>query len=137
MHQERERIHYTIPRCRHCLSDSHTTAHCTLDTTLGTPMQVHPNAGALSGEICRSNSVGRCQYLRCRYHHVCQECSYPHPWIQCPKNSSKGATRSAENAITIKKGNGSCLTLAGCVVICCYMYTVHVCITLCIYRLNS
>ena len=56
-----------IPRCCHCLSDSHTTAHCTLDATLGTPTQVHPNAGSSSGEICRSYNAGRCQHVRCRY----------------------------------------------------------------------
>ncbi|KAL5518219.1 hypothetical protein EMCRGX_G003910 [Ephydatia muelleri] len=99
-----------IPRCRHCLSDSHTTAHCILDATLGTPTQVHPNAGSSSSEICRSYNAGRCQYVRCRYRHVCQECSYPHPWIQCPKNSSRG-TRSAENAFTVEEGNGSPLAL--------------------------
>ena len=100
-----------IPRCRHCLSDSHITAHCTLDATLGTPTQVHPNAGSSSSEICRSYNAGRCQYVRCRYRHVCQECSYPHLWIQCPKNSSRGGTRSAENAFTVEEGSGSPLAL--------------------------
>eukprot|EP00731_Ephydatia_muelleri_P020618 Em0013g345a len=73
-----------IPRCRHCLSDSHTTAHCTLDATLGTPTQVHPNAGSSSSEICRSYNAGRCQYVRCRYRHVCQ------PRMRSPSRKGTG-----------------------------------------------
>ena len=95
-----------IPRCRHCLSDSHTTAHCSLDTTLGTPTQVHPNAGSSSSEICRNYNAGRCQYVRCRYRHVCQECSYPHPWIQCPKNSSRGGPNQPRMRSPSRKGMG-------------------------------
>eukprot|EP00731_Ephydatia_muelleri_P032923 Em0024g467a len=95
-----------ILRCRHCLSDSHTTAHCTLDATLGTPTQVHPNAGSSSSEICRSYNARRCQYVRCRYRHVCQECSYPHPWIQCPKNSSRGGPNQPRMRSPSRKGTG-------------------------------
>ena len=115
-----------IPRCRHCLSDSHTTAHCTLDATLGTPTQVHPNAGSSSSEICRSYNAGRCQYVRCRYRHVCQERSYPHPWIQCPKNSSRGGPDQPRMRSPSRKGTG--LASVSCI---CYLASALTCISIC------
>eukprot|EP00731_Ephydatia_muelleri_P025274 Em0017g357a len=74
-----------IPRCRHCVSDCHITAHCTLDVSLGTTQvpttagssslgttqvpttagssslgttQVPTTAGSPSGEICWSYNAG-------------------------------------------------------------------------------
>ena len=78
-----------IPHCHLCLSDAHSSSACTLEPTLGSgPTNVasrQPNQP--SQEVCRLYNTDQCHHPRCRrYHHVCQECSYQHPWTQYPKN---------------------------------------------------
>ena len=80
-----------IPRCRHCLSDSHTTSACSLEPTLGSN-PINSGTGQStqpSQEVCRLYNAGRCHHPRCRYRHVCQDCAYQHPWTQCPRNHQR------------------------------------------------
>ena len=49
-----------------------------------------------SQEVCRQYNADRCHHPRCRYRHICQVCSYQHPWTQCPKNRQKTGARATE-----------------------------------------
>ena len=82
-----------IPHCHLCLSDAHSSSACTLEPTLEPTLGSGPtNVPSRqpyqpSQEVCRLYNTDRCHHPRCRrYHHVCQECSYQHPWTQYPKN---------------------------------------------------
>ena len=71
-----------IPCCKHCLSDTHLTANCFLEPNLGVAQPQSTFGTSIpssSAEICRNYNAGRCTYNRCRYRHICQDCSYPHP----------------------------------------------------------
>ena len=86
-----------IPRCHHCLSDSHTTSACSLEPTLGSnPVNTGTGQSTQpSQEVCRLYNAGCCHHPRCRYRHVCQDCAYQHPWMQCPRNYQRaGRERS-------------------------------------------
>ena len=80
-----------IPRCRHCLSDSHPTSACSLEPTLGSnPVNTGTGQSTQpSQEVCRLYNAGRFHHPRCRYRHVCQDCAYQHPWTQCPRNHQR------------------------------------------------
>ena len=82
----------SIPRCKHCLSDTHATANCPLEPSLGgvaaTTQPPFSLTAPGSSEVCRKYNTGRCTLLQCRYHHVCQGCGYPHSLIQCPKSGA-------------------------------------------------
>ena len=98
----------SIPRCRHCLSDTHTTTNCPLEPNLGGAVSTQPPVSSTipsSSEVCRKYNTGRCTYTLCRYRHVCQGCFYPHPWNQCPKNSS-GSSNPPRERSPARKGNG-------------------------------
>lgn len=92
----------TIPRCGHCLSENHALADCP-DVPRGTAPQVNvppsalppntgtprprptiPQAPAPSAEYCRLFNQVRCRSRRCRYAHLCLNCSLPHPELVCP-----------------------------------------------------
>ena len=101
-----------ITRCRHCLSDSNTTQQCPDNPNLFTgwhpdmrqlPQQLMPSLAWDQGpartsstrqEICRNYNDGRCKFQRCRFQHICKECSVPHPWITYPHNAARTAGRS-------------------------------------------
>ena len=97
----------TIPRCTHCLSENHAVGDCP-DRPQGLP---HHSRQALTGlyeppatarpyesrrirpsgppapassEYCRLFNQIRCRTQRCRYLHLCSNCSLPHPEQVCP-----------------------------------------------------
>ena len=82
----------SIPRCKHCLSDTHATANCPLEPNLGAVVATTQPSFSLtapsSSEVCRKYNTGRCMFLQCQYRHVCQGCRYPHPLTQCPKRGT-------------------------------------------------
>lgn len=82
----------SIPRCKHCLSDTHATANCPLEPSLGgvaaTTQPPFSLTAPGSSEVCRKYNTGRCTLLQCRYRHVCQGCGYPHSLTQCPKSGA-------------------------------------------------
>ena len=86
-----------IARCQHCLSEAHGTTNCPTNpnpSTYQPPTEFAntsgiPGARSVAGgrqEICWSFNEGRCQFLYCKYLHICKECYHPHPWIACHNN---------------------------------------------------
>ena len=95
-----------IPRCHHCLSDTHASSACLLNTgPSGAPDANNPRQ-SLGQEICRAYNAGQCRFIRCRYRHVCTECSYPHPWSRCPKNLRKEGGPGRERSRSPSKLGG-------------------------------
>ena len=93
------------PQCPHCLSEDHAAAGCPHNPyppVVGwfqgaTNLQFGPtalsNAGIqpspkLQREVCRNFNGGRCRFSRCRYLHVCSDCSGPHSALLCPYQQS-------------------------------------------------
>ena len=88
----------TIPRCGHCLSENHSQADCP-DLPQGQPplgrqaavRRSEPQASAtqqspaptLTG-YCRLFNRVLCRSRRCKYQHLCNLCSLPHPEQVCP-----------------------------------------------------
>lgn len=88
-----------------CLSDTHPTHQC--------PFQPNPIRGlqlderstadptspqsspAGSTQVCRYHNKNCYTYPKCRYIHVCIECSYPHPYVKCPRNPANQSSRLA------------------------------------------
>ncbi len=86
--------------CVHCLSDDHGAVTCPHNPI--PPMLVwnqlpkqlppllryspHPShssvdRGVPRQEICRKYNENRCRFARCRFRHICQECSGLHPLV--------------------------------------------------------
>ena len=79
-----------IPRCRHCLSETHDLRACPVNPdNLDPTARRQSSPGASSKDVCRNYNDGKCRYSRCKYQHVCRECHYPHPWSSCPKNTRR------------------------------------------------
>lgn len=100
-----------ISRCRHCLSDIHSTEACPELAQLPPPWMSPYPLGAMSlpyvsqatgprQEICRKFNQGRCFMMRCKYTHACLLCGHPHPVIHCgapagaPRSGPSGRERS-------------------------------------------
>lgn len=95
----------SIPRCHICLSDTHPTHQCPSnpnlltgfgwqDTRLAPTAQWHTRSTPPNRpEICRNYNENRCFHPKCRYIHVCLECSYPHPYASCPRNPMSQTSR--------------------------------------------
>ena len=100
------------PQCPHCLSEDHSAAGCphnpnppmvgwfqgTLQLQFGPATSGQPGSTSLMKppiqEICRNFNSNRCRFTRCRYLHVCAECSGPHAALYCPSRqplSGRGA----------------------------------------------
>ena len=96
-----------VARCKLCLSASHSTMQCPLDTdpdpdlpsrvkavettllSLAGP-RLQKGRGPLrsrlsAGESCRLWNVSKCRFLHCRFKQVCNSCSEAHPALYCPK----------------------------------------------------
>ena len=115
----------SVPRCRHCLSDTHTTEGC---PELGQfhPMWVHPYPGGpapvappfihqppnVVPELCRKFNENRCFSKRCRYQHACLNCGHPHPAAFCRMGPSHqgewfpGRSRSPRHRTQGPRGRG-------------------------------
>ena len=99
----------TIPRCSHCLSENHSVSDCPdlpqgpVTHTHLAPMQpsrpppntattraypAAPNTTAVS-EYRRLFNQIRCRSRRCRYTHLCNICSLPHPAQVCPTRARR------------------------------------------------
>ena len=100
----------TIPRCGHCLSENHALADCP-DLPQGPPPHPHPAPShvigpspstsaprarvttaptqAPSAEYCRLFNQIRCRSRWCRYQHLCNQCSLPHPEVVCPSQGRR------------------------------------------------
>ena len=77
-----------IPRCQHCLSETHGSLTCPSNPDPAAAWQAvpglpPPDDRGKRREICRNFNDGRCKYQKCRYLHICDECYYPHPRIAC------------------------------------------------------
>ncbi len=57
-------------------------------------LTARPQAAPPQQEICRRYNEGRCRQLRCKYTHACRDCGAPHPWVSCPRNTSRAQGRS-------------------------------------------
>jgi len=91
-----------IPKCRHCLSEHHTSEACALMTQfmvpwgLASPLQYQgqtfqpvqgPNTTLQ--EVCRKFNADRCFMRRCKFLHICSICSCPHPAVLCPRSGTR------------------------------------------------
>ena len=95
----------SIPRCHVCLSDTHSANQCPSnpipftsigwqDTRLTPTAHWHTRSTPQSrSEVCRNYNENRCFHPKCRYVHVCLECSYPHPYVHCPRNPASQTPR--------------------------------------------
>ena len=93
-----------ISSCRHCLSNNHVTEACPElmpvfpswigPYPLGAPLLPYPTLQTpnLSQEVCRKFNDNRCFIQKCKYAHVCLNCSRPHPAVLCGNfaGSSRG-----------------------------------------------
>ena len=105
-----------VPRCPHCLCEDHAAHQCPHNpqplvlgwypdprqgiAQLATAVVQQPRALASRTEVCRNYNMGRCRYSRCRYQHMCSECSGPHPVVSCPRGSSDGMPYRGRPATT-------------------------------------
>lgn len=98
-----------IPRCRYCLTDTHSSQEC-MHTPLGgstsrtdylvagrAGQALHRQSGqasrATSVNICRPfNSPGgsRCKFAHCRFAHLCMKCKHPHPASEYGEKRKQG-----------------------------------------------
>ena len=87
----------TIPRCPHCLCEDHAGANCPHNPNppvLGwfpsqfpqpiQPLVAQPHSASQRSEVCRNFNEHRCRFARCRFQHICTDCSGPHPALWCP-----------------------------------------------------
>ena len=97
------------PQCPHCLSEDHVGAGCPHNPNppfmgwfqsssvpqgpVASQGQPPPPPPAKSWEICRNYNGNRCKYTRCRFLHVCAECSGPHAAVHCPQSQVGPANR--------------------------------------------
>ena len=98
----------TIPRCGHCLSENHSQANCPdlpqgqpapqrqapmLHTDPQTSPAQRPRIPAppapTSASYCRLFNQVLCRSRRCRFQHLCNLCSLPHPEQVCPDRSKR------------------------------------------------
>lgn len=99
------------PQCPHCLSEDHTGMSCPHNPNppmvgwFHGPTQfqlgsVAPQAQPITGpqlrqagnqEVCRNFNGNRCRFTRCRYLHICSECSGPHAALHCPQRLMSGS----------------------------------------------
>ena len=87
-----------ITRCRHCLSEFHTSESCPEFQQQWGPwppefaMSMVPPRFYPPGphqEACRKFNENRCFLRRCRYLHVCSICSQPHPASFCAESPTR------------------------------------------------
>ena len=98
----------TIPRCGHCLSENHSQADCP-DMPQGQPAAQRQASVPLidsqaapvqrprtfappspaSASYCRLFNQVLCRSKRCRFQHLCNICSLPHPAQVCPSRSRR------------------------------------------------
>ena len=87
-----------ITRCRHCLSEFHTTEVCPEFQQPWGPwppqyaMGMLPPRFYLPGpqqEPCRKFNENRCFLRRCRYLHICSICGQPHPASFCAESPTR------------------------------------------------
>ena len=97
------------PQCPHCLSEDHMGVGCPHNPNppfmgwfqSGPPLQGGPAAQtpplpqAKPREICRNFNGNRCRFTRCRFLHICSECSGPHSAVHCPQSQFGPANRGA------------------------------------------
>ena len=95
-----------VPRCQYCLSEDHGSTSCPQhpnpmfigwlqppgSAPYGFPQpgpsnfsSMPPTTRAGGTEICRNFNAGRCRAHRCRFVHLCAECSGQHPALSCPR----------------------------------------------------
>ena len=109
-----------IPRCRYCLSDTHSSPEClhspTDLTNVGTSFRAGPRLAGQPGrptssEICRLfNAPGgsRCRFPWCRYAHLCARCKRPHPAADCSESKRQaGATGTPAGAPATAAGTST------------------------------
>ena len=99
-----------IPRCRHCLSEYHSTETCpdfvNLQWTNQPAIQTStsrtylPIAGNPVQEICRRYNENRCTYPACKYRHACLNCGLSHPVTACSSSpiSQRPAPRGRDRS---------------------------------------
>ena len=99
------------PQCPHCLSEDHMGTGCPHNPNppfmgwfqSAPPLQGGPAPAAQTPaspqakhrEICRNFNGNRCRFTRCRFLHVCSECSGPHSAVHCPQSQVGPANRGA------------------------------------------
>ena len=100
------------PQCPHCLSEDHGAPTCPHNpnppimgwfqgsppTHLGAvPAQLPPGPSPLAKpvaqEVCRNFNSGRCRFTRCRYLHICSDCSGTHAVLVCPSRQTTTANQ--------------------------------------------
>jgi hypothetical protein len=101
------------PQCPHCLSEDHAAAGCPHNPNppfvgwfQGTPhLQFGPAASRQpsavpqkSQEVCRNFNSNR--FTRCRYLHVCTDCSGPHAVVNCPNRQPSSGRGALEHSCT-------------------------------------
>ena len=106
--------------CPHCLSEDHMAAACPhnpnppiVSWLQGPPqLQFGPsNPQLLSGpasllprpagqqEVCQNFNTSRCRYTRCRFLHVCADCSGPHAALLCPNRHAAPGGRTSRGRV--------------------------------------
>ena len=89
-----------IPHCQHCLSENHTLSDCPdcpLDMQREHRHQQDRNLqirGGFSSQYCQLFNQIRCRSRRCKYQHLCNLCSLPHPAQVCPMRGRGQRDRS-------------------------------------------
>ena len=99
------------PQCPHCLSEDHEGAGCPHNPNpsfmgwfqsaslpqgpLASPGQTRAPPPEKLRDICRNYNGNRCRFTRCRFLHICAECSGPHAVVHCPQSQAAPANRGA------------------------------------------
>ena len=100
-----------IARCRHCLSEHHTSNVCVYapdtqagsgETSSGRYTTRAPRATSRICQLFNSKMGNKCRYNPCKYDHSCSECNGSHPHSNCHRNPPAKRAR-AESPYLPKK----------------------------------
>ena len=79
-----------IPRCRHCLSELHSSSSCNYapePSRVTSPSPRQPTRSARpTCQLFNTRNGNRCTFSPCKFAHICSECQGSHPRSSCPKS---------------------------------------------------